>query len=210
MKIITISREFSSGGRELGRRLADTLGFDYYDREIISRVAENEGMSERYVESILEKGLPQSVSITFRHSFSTPLVMEQPQTKLVHAQCEVIRSIARAGRDCVIVGRNADVILKEEHPFTIFVCASDEAKIRRCRERATDGERLSDKELMKNMRRIDKNRRNTCEIISDIAWGDAHCYDLVVNTTDWDIKELTVPVAEYARRWFDTHPKAKH
>jgi len=54
MKIITISREFGSGGRELGKRMADILGFDYYDREIISAIAENKGLNESYVESVLE------------------------------------------------------------------------------------------------------------------------------------------------------------
>ena len=68
MKIITISREFGSGGRELGKRLADTLGFDYYDREIITAIAGAQGLDEAYVEKSMENANWQRVPLTYRHS----------------------------------------------------------------------------------------------------------------------------------------------
>ena len=63
-RIITISREFGSGGRELGKRLSDILGFDYYDREIIAAIAEAKGLDENYVEKALESGISQRVPVT--------------------------------------------------------------------------------------------------------------------------------------------------
>lgn len=205
MRIITISREFGSGGRELGTRLAELLGWDYYDREIISAIAEKQGMDENYVENALANRAWQSVPLTFRGSFvgSTNAV----QTNLLVEQKRVIEGIARLGRDCVIVGRNADVLLKEYAPFNIFVCASLDAKVQRCLERAVGGAELTAKEVEMQMRVIDKNRAQTREIISGIKWGARENYHLTVNTTGWEIKELTPAVAGFAQRWFEKEEK---
>lgn len=205
MRIITISREFGSGGRELGTRLAELLGWDYYDREIISAIAEKQGMDENYVENALANRAWQSVPLTFRGSFvgSTNAV----QTNLLVEQKRVIEGIARLGRDCVIVGRNADVLLKEYAPFNIFVCASLDAKVQRCLERAVGGAELTAKEVEMQMRVIDKNRAQTREIISGIKWGARENYHLTVNTTGWEIKELTSAVAGFAQRWFEKEEK---
>lgn len=197
MKIITISREFGSGGRELGKRLADILGFDYYDREIITAIAENKGLNENYVEKVLENNAWKTVPVTFRHSFAIPTVMNNPQTSLLLEQRKIIEGIADKGKDCVIVGRNADIILEKHCPFSIFVCADTQAKIKRCIERAEEGEKLSEKQIEQNMKRIDKNRASSREIICDAKWGNPSTYDLTVNTTYFDIKKLAPAVAEY-------------
>ena len=202
MKIITISREFGSGGRELGKRLADVLGFDYYDREIITAIAQSQGLSEAYVEKMLDHQAPLAVPITFRHSFSVPMIMNQPQTDLLIEQRKIMENIAQSNRDCIIVGRNADVILHQYNPLRIFVCADMESKVQRCMERADLGEKLSRRELEQNIRRIDKNRAKTRELICDQKWSDPSTYDLTVNTSGWDIKHLTPAVAEFVSRWF--------
>lgn len=202
MKIITISREFGSGGRELGKRLADVLGFDYYDREIITAIAEAQGLDESYVEKSMENANWQRVPLTYRHSFTRNAVLQAPRTGLLLEQKRVIENIAKTGRDCVIVGRNADVILAAEHPFHIFVCADMETKIHRCMERAAHGEKLTPKEIELNIRRIDKNRAKTREIIGGSRWGNSTACHLTVNTGGWDLKELTAAVADYVNRWF--------
>ena len=202
MKIITIGREFGSGGRELGKRLADVLAFDYYDREIITAISQSRGLNEEYVEKTLDDHAWQTVPITFRHSFRAATVMNDPQISLLLEQKRVIEGIAKAGKDCVIVGRNADVILQDYHPFRIFVCADIEARIKRCIERAEDGEVLSRKQLEQNMRRIDKNRAKTRDMIHGSKWGYPITYDIIINTTDRDMKILTSAVAEFAMRWF--------
>ncbi len=203
MRIITISREFGSGGRELGKRLAETLGFDYYDREIITAIAQAQGLDENYVESALDNHGWQRVPLTYRHSFASSVVLQAPQTHLLLEQKRVIDSIGKAGKDCIIVGRNADIFLAEYNPLNIFICADMETKIRRCMERATDGENLTRKEIEQNIRRIDKNRAKTREIITDSKWGVCGTYHLTVNTNGWNIKDLVPAVADFADRWFN-------
>ena len=202
MRIITISREFGSGGRELGKRMADALGFAYYDREIITAIAQKRGLDENYVEHALDNSTAPQFSFTFRHSFAMPHVIQTPQTDLLLEQKKVIDSIAAAGYDCVIVGRNADVLLRKYNPMSIFVCADQETKVQRCLERAAEGEELTRDEIIKNMRRIDKNRARTREILTGSRWGDPAAYDLVINTTGWSIKKLAPAAAVFATSWF--------
>lgn len=200
MRIITISREFGSGGRELGKRLADVLGWDYYDREIIDTVAKEEGMDADYVQAVLERHEWWTVPLSFRRSFT---VSTAPSTELLVKEKEVIERIGRTGRDCVIVGRNADFFLRELDPFRIFVCADREAKLRRCRERAAESEQLSDKEIEKQMKRIDRSRASIRELVAGDRWGSRESCHLIVNTTEWELKALAPAVAEFARKYFE-------
>ena len=197
MMIITISREFGSGGRELGKRLADQLGFDYYDREIIASIAGRSGMDESYVENALENQVWKNVPISFGRSFGIGSI-GMVSTTLLLEQTRVLEEIAKMGRNCVIVGRNADIILSKYKPFNIFVCAETNSKIQRCISRMKPEENLSSKEIERNMRRIDKGRALSRQIITGSRWGDPHNYHLTINTTDQNIKELTKSVAEYA------------
>ena len=203
MKIITISREFGSGGRELGRRLADVLGFDYYDREIITAIAQAQGMDEGYVEKALEDHAWQHIPLTYGRSFASSAILQSTQTNLLIEQKKVLDGIARAGKDCVIVGRDADVLLADQKPFSMFVCADLEARNQRCMERAPEGEGLSRKAIEQSIRRIDKARARSREIISDSRWGQGGSYCLTVNTTGWQIKDMTGAVADYIRRWYE-------
>ena len=207
MKIITISREFGSGGRELGKRLADVLGFDYYDKEIISTIAENKGLSEGYVENILENHGWQNIPLNYGHSFICLNPMISTQTDLLFEQKEVIEKIAKSNKDCIIVGRNADVLLKDYNTFNIFVCANMEDKVARCLERSREDENLNDKEVRKLIKKIDKNRARTHELISDSIWGHSDSYHLTINTSGWEIKELVPAVAEFINHYFDRKTK---
>ena len=202
MRIITISREFGSGGRELGKRLAGLLGIDYYDREIITAIARQNGLDEGYVEMALEQRDWQAMPLTFGRSFAGINGIQQIQTNLLVAQKHVIEEIAKTGRDCVIVGRNADVLLADKKPFRIFVCAGMDAKIRRCMERAPKGENISRKGAEQNIRRIDKARARTREILGGGKWGEANAYHLTVNTEGWDMRELASAVEGFILRWY--------
>ncbi len=203
MNMITISREFGSGGRELGKRLADILGYDYYDREIIAAIAAQEGLDENYVETALDNNGWQTVPLSFRHTLTMVQPMQSMQTDLLIAQKRVMDGIVKAGRNCIIVGRNADVLLADQKPFNLFVCASMEARVKRCLERAAEGENLTARDMEKQIRRIDKGRARTREIVAGSIWGNRSAYHLTVNTTDWQIKELAPAVADYAKRWFE-------
>lgn len=202
MQIITISREFGSGGRELGKRLADFMGYDYYDSEIISAVAEKSGMDSGYVENTLSNHGWQNYRISFRGTLGSSAYLQASKVNLLLTQKKVIEEIAALGKNCVIVGRNADIILRLYRPFNIFVCADINAKINRCMERAPQGETLTEKELVRQMKQIDKNRSQTRAVIGGSVWGQREAYHLTVNTTGWEIKELVPAVADFAARWF--------
>ena len=120
MRIITISREFGSGGRELGKRIADILGFDYYDSEIITAVAKQSGLDPRYVEHELGDHGWQQFPVTYRSTIASAAYIQSGRIELLLEQRKVIEQIAQLGKDFVIVGRNADVILEEYDPFNIF------------------------------------------------------------------------------------------
>lgn len=202
MKIITISREFGSGGRELGKRLADLTGFDYYDKEIVSAIAQNSSMDPAYVENTLNNHGWKNFSISYCRTLDASISMQSGKVHLLLEQKRIIEQIAAAGKDCIIIGRNADVILQQYAPFRLFVCAEETAKLRRCMERAPEEESFSEKELLRKMKQIDKNRTQTRDILTDSSWGRRDSYHLTVNTTGWDIKDLAPAVANFADCWF--------
>ena len=203
MKIITISREFGSGGRELGKHLADVLAFDYYDKEIIASIASNKGMDEDYVAHALKQQQWHNVPLTFHQSIMG-VPFDTTHTDLLLEQKRVIEKIAERGKDCVIVGRNADVLLREYQLFNIFVCADMETKTKRCMQRSDEDECLNTKELERKINKIDKGRAQTRALITDSSWGERSAYHLTLNTTDWDMKELALAVAEFAKHWFES------
>ena len=94
------------------------------------------------------------------------------------------------------------LFLADHKPFHIFVCADTDAKVRRCLERAEAGEAPTRRELVRKMRRIDRNRAETRNILTGTPWGVRGTYHLTVNTSGWEIKELTPAVAEFALRFF--------
>lgn len=202
MKIITVSREFGSGGRELGKRLADVLGIAYYDKEIISKIADNLKLDEKYVENQLDQGIALNYPYTFRRTFSTPFYAANQVAGVLAEQHKIIRSLAGTG-DCVIVGRGADVVLNEAGPFNIFVYADMEARMERCRKRAPEDEKLSDRELERRIRKIDKVRASNYSLVAKYPWGDKRAYHCCVNTTGFDIPEMVPHLAALAKIWFE-------
>ena len=194
-RIIAIGREFGSGGRELGRRLSEKLGFAYYDQEIISEIDRRTEMSEQYVQSIVEHKPSFSFPIHIGRSFypaPTP-VFDQSMT-VYQEQARTITEMAQKS-DCVIVGRCGDYILKEYEPFRIFVYADMESKIKRCRQKASEEEQMSDKELKQHILGIDKKRAKYYEFYTGHKWGDKLNFDLCINTSRAVIKEIVPAVA---------------
>lgn len=196
-KVITIGREFGSGGREFGRRLAEELGIEYYDKEIIAAIADKTSMSQEYVQEVLE-GKPHPLfPITIGQSIliADNYYIQQEQS-IYLAQSEIIRELAQKS-SCVIVGRCADFILKDLKPYRIFIYADLDSRIKRCIERNTDtNEKLSEKEIKKQILSIDKNRSKYYNYYTGNKWGDKNNYDLCVNTTDLVIKEIVPVIAK--------------
>ena len=196
--IITISRQFGSGGREVGKRLADALGYAYYDRELVTEISKNTTLNEEYVNSVLEHGGYSNYAFSFAHTM--PLVSTVPDcaTEVLVSQQKVIKAIGEKG-NCVIVGRCADVILAKLKPVKIFVYADDESKVKRCRERAAEGEDVSDKRILKYAKAIDKSRARLCDLLSSHPWGDKESYDIMLNTSNVDIKSIIPALTEMVK-----------
>ena len=195
-KVITLGRQFGSGGRELGRRLAEALGIEYYDKEILAAIAQHTQLSEEYVHNVIERTPHSLFPITVGQSFSYvsdyPL---QQMNAIYQAQSDIIKDMA-AKSDCVIVGRCADYILRESKPTRLFVYADMESRVRRCMERSPAAEKLTDREIRRQIQRLDKNRADYYEYYTDSKWGDMDNYDLCVNTAGQDIKELARRLAK--------------
>lgn len=206
MNIITIGREFGSGGRELGKRLAENLGYAYYDDEILTAIAQRSGLAEEYVKSIVEKSVPIAYPIRYGRTFSVASSYSKNHLDILRAQETVIRELARKS-NCVIVGRCADVILHDMNPLNIFVYADLESKMRRCRFKADRNELLSDAELKRLIRRTERERRDYYETITDQEWGAKENYHLCVNTSGREVngKEIKVQIpaiAAFCKAWF--------
>ena len=199
-KIVTISREFASGGKELGKRLADKLGYAYYDSEIISLLVKETGMSEEYIKNISEKGI-YPFAFQFGKTFTASYLMQKNQTDILVKQAKVLKQIAEKG-NAVIVGRCANVILKSYNPINIFVYANMDSKVRRCKVKALKDECLTDKELINKIKSVDKNRIAFSSLVSNIEWGKKENYDLCINTSNKEIKALIDPLSDYVNAWF--------
>ena len=194
MKIITISREFGSGGRKLGEAIAEYLGFDYYDREIITAIAKNQELEEAFVADIMNKSLKTTFARKFRANIGADEVAEISHQDLLHEEQRVLEAIAKKGKDCVIVGRHADYRLKDYNPFRIFVCADLDARINNCLyyEETNGAETI--KQIAKNIQKVDKIRSHNNFAVTGREWGDPSNYDLVINTTNWKNIESMAPV----------------
>lgn len=202
MKIITIGREFGSGGRELGKRLSEALGFAYYDDEILTAIAQHSGLAKSYVDSIVENSAMQPYPIIYGKTFMTPAISNENHWKIIQSQNEVLKELADQS-DCVFVGRCADVILRDRKPLNLFVYADMEYKLQRCRAKAPAGENLSDKEMVKLIKETEKKRQRYYTAVTDRKWGAKENYHLCINTSGREIKNLIPAVAAYCKAWFE-------
>ena len=196
-QIITISREFGSGGRELGRRLAEALHIEYYDDEILRQIAERTPFTEKYIQEV-ENHLPHRLHpISIGRSFlrADNYSFQQAQS-IFQEQSRILREMAEKS-DCVIVGRCADYVLREYNPYRIFVYADMESKVIRCKEKGTEQNNLTEDQFGKSIRKIDKSRAKYYEFHTGMKWGDKANYDLCVNTSKISIKEFTPLLAQF-------------
>ena len=193
--VITLGREFGSGGRELGRRLADRMQIAYYDKEILSEIAKRTQLTEEYIHNVVEHHPYPLLPITIGHSLYPDMTFQIQQSVYIE-QSNIIKEMAAAS-DCIIVGRCADYILRDIKPFRIFVYADMESRIRRCHDRAPEGEHLSDKEMKQMIQKVDKGRAQYYEFYTGEKWGDKSSYDLCINTSNVVIKDLVPHLAAF-------------
>lgn len=186
-RVITIAREFGSGGRELGKKLAEKLGIAYYDNEIVTEIAKKTDLAEKYVEEIIEKQPMTFLPLTIGRTFYIPDDYHSSQSYSIFVeQSNVITEMAKKS-GCVIVGRCGDYILRDLNPFKIFVYADMDSKVKRCREKAHEGEDVSDKKLRQQIKSVDRARAQYYQFYTGLKWGDILNYDMCANTSNTDI-----------------------
>lgn len=198
-QVITIGREFGSGGRELGHKLAQELKIAYYDKQILAEIVEMTEFSKEYVQEVVENRLTYMLPPAFSTGMSLGNEYQIKQMQqIVKAQTEVIKEMA-ARSSCVIVGRCADYILRDAEDirlFRLFVYADMDSRIKRCMERAPQGENYTEKELEKHIKRVDRNRANYYSDFTLQKWGDKSNYDICINTTNMCIDDMIPHIAK--------------
>ena len=181
--VITIGRQFGSGGRYVGRLLAEKLGVPFYDKELLSEAAKNSGICEEIFEEHDEKPtrslLFSLVTGMQTHMAAGNFYMDMPLNhKIFLAQFDAIRRIASEG-SCVIVGRCADYVLRENpDAVSIFVKGDMDSKI----ARAVKYYGIEEDKAEERIRKADKQRASYYNYYATATWGDVDNYDLVVDT----------------------------
>ena len=193
--IITIDREYGSGGHEVARRLAEKLGIKMYDEELISQAAFNIGYREEYVKSNDEKAPEINISPMFS---GIDVFQSSPFSKIQDEEFRIIREIS-SKESCVIVGRAADYILSDEPHISIFIFAPVEDRIKRklALIDINGTEPMTEAEMEKKVKQRDKQRRKYYEFYTDNKWGGRETYDVLINTSRSGINGAVAMIEAY-------------
>ena len=177
VKIITISREFGSGGRFIGEEVAKKLGIAYYDKNIISQIAEKSGLSPDYIQESAELSPKKGL---FAYALAGRDITGRSVEDMVYeTQRKVILELARK-EPCVIIGRNADYILKDrDDALNVFIHGDMLEKI----QRISQLYRVTEQEAVKMMADTDKRRMTNYNFYTDQKWGKASNYTLCLNSS---------------------------
>ena len=189
--VITISREYGSGGRYIGKLLADKLGIKVFDQEIVDKVSEVTGLSKEYIENYEQK----------RNSADTindAMVSEElgNEDELFIAESNIIKQLAKEN-SCVIIGRCADYILKDEKNIVnVFIYNSFDEKVKR----TVDIYKLKEKDARKEIKRINKQRANHYKHYTGNEWGKLENYDICINSDFMGVENASELLYDIVRR----------
>ena len=201
-KIITIGRQYGSGGREIGELVAKKLGVPFYDKKLILLAAEKSGLSAETIEKADE-----TATNSFLYAISTGnyflggmfpgRVPELPATDMLYkAQSEIITAAAEEG-PCVIVGRCADAILDDrDDVLRVFVRAEEEDRVTRIMERVG----VDRKEAAELVSKTDKKRSSYYNFYAQKRWGEVESYDLMINHSKISTEEAVALIASIAEK----------
>lgn len=175
-RVVTVSREFGSGGREVGVKLAEALGIPFYDKELISMAADDMEIAEeafrRYDEHIVED---DSLDRRFHHAFSEIYTIPMSD-QIFLAQSNVIRRLAAHG-PCVIVGRCADMILEDS--VNLFIYSKMKRRVARLLELEPGS---TEREMERRIREVDRKRKDYYQYYTGNTWGRSQNYHLCLDS----------------------------
>ena len=197
--IITISRQFGSGGREIGKKIADQLGIPFYDKELIEIAAKESGMDKELFEeddARTSKGFRLLGALGYSLGGPLSTITELSlNDRLYLVQEEVIKGVACEG-SCVIVGRCADYILAgRENTINVFIHAPQEVRVKRIMEL----HHLNEADALKTLNNSDKERGNHYFRYTDQKWGKAQNYDVCINSALMGIEKTAEMLADMAK-----------
>ncbi|MCI9225586.1 MULTISPECIES: cytidylate kinase-like family protein [unclassified Acutalibacter] len=201
LPVITISRQFGSGGHEVGEKLARQLDVPFYDKALIAMAAKQSGLSEEVFANADEKATSSLLYSMVMGSYSfgarVPGINEMPiNDKLFIIQSDIIKKAAAEG-PCVIIGRCADYILREhENCLNVFVHASKEERVRRSVAKKDCEERKASDFVTKK----DKQRANYYNFYSNKRWDDLQNYDITIDTSRFTVDEAVELLMDAAKR----------
>ena len=191
--IITIGRQYGSGGREIGSRLAERLGIGYYDKELIAEAARKSGLSGDMFERNDERALGRllhalSTGFSFRSGFSPESIFK--------IQSDTIKDVASKG-PCVIIGRCADYVLRDNPMcISIFITGDDTDRLARVMRRNA----IDEKEAAERIAKTDKGRAAYYEFYTGKTWGAAPSYDLCINSSVLGIEATAEGIADFVSK----------
>lgn len=192
-KIITISREFGSGGRTIGRQVAEKLGVSFYDKELIEQVAAKSGLAEKFIE---EQGEYSPAQNRFAYAFVGRSINGMSvDDYLWSVQRKIILEIAER-ESCVIVGRCADYILRDrEDVLNVFVHADKQKRAERIVKLYGESSKVPEKRLMEK----DKKRAINYKYYTEQEWGKAKNYHLSLDSGEFGIEKCVEIITELAK-----------
>jgi cytidylate kinase len=196
-QIITISRQYGSGGREIGHRAADLLGYKYYDKDLIRRIAKLGDIDVDFVQ-VGGEGLMGRVGNVLSHfggegrdEDSLPL-----PDRLFLVQSRTVKQIAEEG-PCVIIGHSADYFLADrDDVFNVFIHANWDDRVQRVMQRNN----LDEKAAVARIKKIDRNRKSFYEQYTERKWGRATNYHITLNSSFFGIELAADAIAEITKK----------
>lgn len=198
--VITISRQFGSGGRLVGKKLAESLEIPFYDKELITMAAQQSGYSREIFEKADERATSSLLYTLSMNSYllhgMTGLNELPLNDKVFLIQSEIIRKVAAEG-PCVIVGRCADYVLKERpRCLNFYIYADLQSRV----DRATTVYGMEKEHAADNIQKLDKKRANYYNFYSNLRWGLAENYDLCVNSSSIGIDNTVEILKSFIER----------
>ena len=200
--VITIGRQYGSGGRLVGKKLAEELGVHFYDEEILKMTSEESAIGEKYFRLADEKA---GNNLLYRIVSDRKPELGEPSTgdnltspdNLFRLQASVIRRLA-AEESCIFAGRCADYVLEEaglDCLVRIFVYADFPTRV----QRAMDVDKIDEKEAVRRIKRIDKERKDYYRYYTGKDWMDMNNYDLPINASRINFDEMAILIKNYLK-----------
>lgn len=210
--VVTIGRQYGSAGREIGKKVAEYFGIQYYDKELLTRAAKESGFCEEMIQNHDERPtnsfLYNLVMDTYSFGYNNSSFVDMPIShKVFLAQFDTIKKIADEG-PCVIVGRCADYALADRtNVIDLFIFADEECKIKRIMEKYD----LSESKAKDMIIKKDKQRQSYYNYYSSKKWGRADSYDLCINSSvlgvDGTVNLITQYVEDFEKNNYKKNNK---